>query len=218
MPRVVTDRDEHQLPHVPLTPTRQKQEGQCPRKCRVPTRSRSRRSCAASISTSYVASLPPFSSARVGGALATGAACMALAVHAEGSAPSRARPCSGSVEMIRWYWKSYPVDEKSRRLLLKRDDGNTLTLVASPSVRNIGQIRGGDSSLLSMVGHRPIRSSEFRGERCKATRARHLRRHPRREETATARNAKVVHSIVADIIAIDDKSGIRHASRDRRTM
>lgn len=138
--------------------------------------------------------------------LATGAACMAPAVHAEGSAPPPRKARSGSVEMIRSVLEVVSVDEKSRMLSLKRDDGNTLTLVASPSVRNIGQIHGGDFVVAEYGRAQAVSIKRIAGNSA-GNDGKTPPASPAKGKTATARNAKGVHSIVADIIAIDDKKG-----------
>ncbi len=138
--------------------------------------------------------------------LATGAAWMAPAVHAEGSAPPPRKARSGSMEMIRSVLEVVSVDEKSRRLSLKRDDGNTLSLVASPSVRNIGQIHGGDFVVAEYGRAQAVSIKRISGNGA-GNEGKTPPAPPAKGKTATARNAKVVHSIVADIIAIDDKKG-----------
>lgn len=138
--------------------------------------------------------------------LATGAACMAPAVHAEGSAPAPRKARSGSVEMIRSVLEVISVDERSRMLSLKRDDGNTLTLVASPSVRNIGQIHGGDFVVAEYGRAQAVSIKRIAGNGAGID-GKTPPAPPAKGKTAAARNAKVVHSIVADIIAIDDKKG-----------
>lgn len=121
------------------------------------------------------------------------AACAASAVPAEGNSratPHKAR-ASGS-EMIRSVAEVVAIDEKTRTLALRRDDGNTLTVVVAPGVRNLAQMRVGDI-VVAEYGRAQAHSLEKTAGL-----------EPPGAGKAAATNRR---SIVADIVAIDDKKG-----------
>lgn len=124
------------------------------------------------------------------------AACGNPAMSVEGGnsyAPSRKARASGS-DTIRSVAEVVAVDEKSRTLSIKRDDGNTLTVVVAPGVKNLAQMRVGDI-VVAEYG----RAQALSLEKIPANGTSHAGK-----KTATATNSR---SIVADIVAIDDKKG-----------
>lgn len=99
-------------------------------------------------------------------------------------------------ELIRAAAEVLAIDPASRTVTLKREDGNTLTVIADKRVANLAQVSVGDI-VIAQYGH---------------ARAISLKK-----TTATAGDAAVAtpsvkgspqkRSLVADIIAIDDRTG-----------
>lgn len=129
--------------------------------------------------------------------------CVALPLKAEGNpAPSRKAKAGGS-ETIKSVLEVVAVDDKARRLSLKRDDGNTLTVIAGPAVKNLGQIRSGDF-VVAEYGRAQAISLQ---KTAAADAAANGQAPGKGKAPAAAVPYRNIRSIVADIIAIDDKKG-----------
>lgn len=124
------------------------------------------------------------------------------------AAPASARKAkTGGSETIRSVAEVVAIDAKTRTITLKRDDSNSLTVVAGPSVKNLAQIRVGDfvvaeygrAKALSMKKHVPTNGATEHGNGPPPA--------PRGKSSPTGKPSVQSQIIVADIIAIDDKKG-----------
>ncbi len=136
--------------------------------------------------------------------------CVALPLKAEGNpAPSRKAKAGGS-ETIKSVLEVVAVDDKARRLSLKRDDGNTLTVIAGPAVKNLGQIRSGDFVVAEYGRAQAISLQKTAAADAAANGQAHGK--GKAHAAVPYRN---IRSIVADIIAIDDKKGFATLKGDK---
>lgn len=117
----------------------------------------------------------------------------------------RSRKTAAGSEIIRSIAEVLAVDMTTRVVTLKRDDGNTLTVVASPQVKSLAQIKAGDFVIAEYGRARALSVKKIQGLRSTTTQG----------DGGTARTGIKQAagsprrlSIVADIIAIDDKKGL----------
>lgn len=121
----------------------------------------------------------------------------AAAADANGQPPGKRSSRTGG-ELIRAAAEVVAVDHATRTLTLKREDGNTLTVVADGRVRNLAQVSVGDI-VVAQYGH----------ARALSLKKPAVARHDAENAPPPVRMAdgRVRRTIVADIIAIDDRTG-----------
>ncbi|MBI2307841.1 MAG: hypothetical protein HYU78_11130 [Rhodocyclales bacterium] len=134
-------------------------------------------------------------------ALLAGTATVATAADVATGKTVHKRAGKTAGELIRAAAEVIAIDPASRTLTLKREDGNTLTVVADSRIRNLAQVSVGDI-VVAQYGH---------------ARALSLKKvavqHPDGENGGTpppparAADGQRKRTIVADIIAIDDRTG-----------
>ncbi len=132
----------------------------------------------------------------------------ALAADSTGETPPPAKPrkpLPAKSEMIRSVAEVVAIDMAHRSVTLKRDDGNTLTVVAGSAVKNLAQLQVGDF-VVAQYGRAQAVSLKKGVRMNGATEAKNgLTAQP---EKASAASSGRILVIVADIIAIDDKKGL----------
>lgn len=119
-------------------------------------------------------------------------------------AASSARKKGGGSETIRTVAEVIAVDMGTRTVTLKRDDGNTLTVVANARVKNLAQIRAGDFVVAEYGRALAISLKKSPGMPSDTETAVLSTTKPGQKPAATSQRKRV---IVADIIAIDDNKG-----------
>lgn len=141
--------------------------------------------------------------------IAAGLALGGLAVAAEGTtekpaAPKRKTVVAGS-EMVRAVAEVVAIDMANRAVTLKRDDGNTLTVVADAKVKNLAQVKVGDFVVAEYGRALAISLKKGAGLRSSTESENGTTAKPGSKPAAYGQRKLV---IVADIIAIDDKKGL----------
>lgn len=135
-------------------------------------------------------------------ALLAGTATFATAADMATGKPAHKRTGKAAGELIRAAAEVIAIDHPTRTLTLKREDGNTLTVVADSRVRNLAQVSVGDI-VVAQYGHARALSLKRAavprndGENGEA---------PAAAQPRTA-DAQRKRTIIADIIAIDDRTG-----------
>ncbi len=154
------------------------------------------------------------------------ALCMAIAivlgspvVFAEtsgDSSPAKQRQrATAKTEMIRSVAEVVAIDMAIRTMTLKRDDGNMLTVVAGPAVKNLAQIQVGDFVVAQYGRALAISLKQAPGPRSN-TEAENGGTATLGAKPAASGQRKRV--IVADIIAIDDKKGLATLKGSKETV
>ncbi|MBK8523091.1 MAG: hypothetical protein IPL58_02580 [Betaproteobacteria bacterium] len=145
------------------------------------------------------------------------ALCMATTVTFSGMAvatdsaevnspPAKPRkPLLAKSEMIRSVAEVVSIDMSHRSITLKRDDGNTLTVVAGPAVKNLAQIQVGDFVVAQYGRALAVSLKKGTGVRSATETENGNTAKPGEKPSASGKRTLV---IVADIIAIDDKKGL----------
>ena len=141
--------------------------------------------------------------------IVAGLALGGLAVAAEGTtekpaAQKRKTVVAGS-EMVRAVAEVVAIDMANRAVTLKRDDGNTLTVVADAKVKNLAQVKVGDFVVAEYGRALAISLKKGAGLRSSTERESGTTAKPGSKPAASGQRKLV---IVADIIAIDDKKGL----------
>lgn len=114
--------------------------------------------------------------------------------------PARIRkPAGAGAETIRSAVEVMALDTRARTLTLKRDDGNTFSVVADPAVRNLAQIKPGDFMIAVYGRARALTIAKLtaNGEESTPEAA------AAKKQTGMQRKKRTT----ADIVAIDDKKG-----------
>ena len=106
--------------------------------------------------------------------------------------PRKTRP--STAETIRSVAEIVALDAKTRAITFKRDDGNTLQVIAATTVRNFSHLRVGDFVVAEYGRARAVSLKQVTASELSPA-------------TAKPTPTSNVRSIVADIIAIDDKKG-----------
>jgi hypothetical protein len=140
--------------------------------------------------------------------LASGIALGSLA-HAADASPENVtstprKKAAGGSERIRAVAEVVAIDMGTRTVTLKRDDGNTLTVVADARVKNLAQVRAGDFVVAEYGRATAISLKKDPGIRSDAETAPVSTAKPGKKPSVSGPRKRV---IVADIIAIDDKKG-----------
>jgi hypothetical protein len=130
-----------------------------------------------------------------------------VAAESNGEAPPAKprKPLVAKAELIRSVAEVVAVDMPLRTLTLKRDDGNTLTVVAGPAVKNLAQIRVGDFVVAQYGRALAISLKKGPGPRSATEAENGSAAKPGAKPAMSGQRSRV---IVADIIAIDDKKGL----------
>lgn len=129
-------------------------------------------------------------------ALAAAAIPAAAAGNASGGAQKDAASAS---TLIRAAAEVLAIDMPNRTLTLRREDGNTLTVVADRRVGNLAEVSVGDI-VIAQYGHaRAISLKRLAPGETSAP--------PPAPAPATATKALPRRTLIADIIAIDDRTG-----------
>lgn len=120
-------------------------------------------------------------------------------------AVSRSRKTvAAGTEIIRSVAEVVAIDSATRAVTLKRDDGNTLTVVAGPNVKNFAQVKVGDFVIAEYGRALAIALKKGPGLRSATESENGGSAKPGSKPAASGTRRMV---IVADIIAIDDKKG-----------
>lgn len=141
-------------------------------------------------------------------ALAAASPLAAYAAATEGTPAATRKAAASGSEKIRSVAEVIAIDAAARVVTLKRDDGNSLTVMAGPAVRNFSQIAVGDFVIAEYGRAQALAISPS-----SAPPADPDKRRPEGQNQATrtsGKNAKPGSQrrlIVGDIIAIDDKRG-----------
>lgn len=152
-------------------------------------------------------------SVAVAAGLALTFALPGLAVAGAGSDPGSAETpvvhkrktvLAGS-EMVRAVAEVIAIDMPSRTVTLKRDDGNTLTVIADARVKNLAQLKVGDFVVAEFGRALAISLKKGSGVRSSTETETSITAKPGSKPAASGQ--RKLH-IVADIIAIDDKKGL----------
>jgi hypothetical protein len=132
------------------------------------------------------------------------AAGLAAAALTADLGPAHAAPRKAhATASIRSVAEVVAVDAATRTLSLKRDDGNTLTVVAGPRVKNFAQIRVGDFVIAEYGRAQAISLKTTAGTNDATDGAGPQPSVPK----ATPGHPRRRH-VIADVIAIDDKKGL----------
>ncbi|MDQ5942447.1 MAG: hypothetical protein QG572_1262 [Pseudomonadota bacterium] len=122
----------------------------------------------------------------------------------EKPAPRSRKAVAAGAEVIRSVAEVVAVDVATRAVTLKRDDGNTLTVVAGPNVKNFAQVKVGDFVIAEYGRALAISLKKGPGLRSMTESENGSVAKPGGKPAASGMRRMV---IVADIIAIDDKKG-----------
>ena len=130
-----------------------------------------------------------------------------VAADSNGEAPPAKprKPLAAKTEMIRSVAEVVAIDMALRTVTLKRDDGNTLTVVAGPAVKNLAQIQVGDFVVAQYGRALAVSLKKAPGPRSATETENGSTAKPGAKPAMGGRRTLV---IVADIIAIDDKKGL----------